>query len=410
MNRSVISTEEIRAHFPALERTHLGSPVGYFDGPGGTQVPTRVVRSVSEYLLSHNANTEWRYPTSEETDQLLQEARQVFADFLGCCKEEVVFGNNMTTLTFHLSRTLGRLWGPGDEIIITQLDHQANQAPWQALARECGITVHTVPMLPESGKLDWDILNELFSERTRLLAIGGASNSLGTVNDLKKAANLCRSFGAYLFVDAVHMASHILLDVVEIDCDFLACSAYKFYGPHVGILFVRKELEEFLSPPRLPCAKDYLPESLETGTMNHEGIVGASVAIEFLADLAGDSGSRRERLASTFEVLHERNHRLVSFLWNGLRAQKHVQVYGPGPDQLRTPTVGFTIEGMHSAEVAERLANDSALFLSHGDFYASGVTEALGIEAQGLVRAGCACYTNQDEVERLVSSIADLCN
>ena len=178
----------------------------------------------------------------------------------------------------------------------------------------------------------------------------------------------------------------------------------------MGILFVRKDLEEFLSPPRLPCAKDYLPESLETGTLNHEGIVGASAAVEFLTKMVGTDGSRRERLADVFEVLHERNHRLVSLLWKGLNEQGHVQLYGPGPVQFRTPTIGFTIEGMDSADVAEQLADGSALFLSHGDFYASGVTEALGIEQQGLVRAGCACYTNQEEVERLIMSVADLSN
>ena len=407
---SVISTEEIRTHFPALQRMQSGYSVGYFDGPGGTQVPVGVAQAVSEYLLFHNANTDWRYPTSEETDELLHQARQIFADFLGCCSREIVFGNNMTTLTFHLSRTLGRLWGPGDEIIVTQMDHQANQAPWRSLESERGLKVQTVPMLPENGTLDWDVLTKLFSKRTRLLAIGGASNSLGTVNDLNKAAHLCRSFEAYFFVDAVHMASHMLIDVAEIDCDFLACSAYKFYGPHVGILFVRKDLEEFLSPPRLPCAKDYLPESLETGTLNHEGIVGASAAVEFLSKMVGTGGSRRERLADVFEVLHERNHRLVSLLWKGLKEQGHVQLYGPGPEQFRTPTIGFTIEGMDSSDVAEQLADGSALFLSHGDFYASGVTEALGIEQQGLVRAGCACYTNQEEVERLIMSVADLSN
>jgi len=407
---SVISTEEIRKHFPALQRMQSGHSVGYFDGPGGTQVPTVVAQAVSEYLLCHNANTDWRYPTSKETDELLHEARQIYADFLGCSSGEIIFGNNMTTLTFHLSRTLGRLWGPGDEIIVTQMDHQANQAPWRSLESERGVKVHTVPMLPENGTLDWDVLIKLFSKRTRLLAIGGASNSLGTVNDLNKAAHLCRSFGAYFFVDAVHMASHMLIDVAEIDCDFLACSAYKFYGPHVGILFVRKDLEEFLSPPRLPCAKDYLPESLETGTLNHEGIVGASAAVEFLSNMVGTDRSRRERLTAVFEVLHERNHRLVNLLWKGLNEQGHVQLYGPGPEQLRTPTIGFTIQGMDSADVAERLANGSALFLSHGDFYASGVTEALGIEHQGLVRAGCACYTNQEEVERLIAGVADLSN
>lgn len=405
---SVISIEEIRGHFPALERTQSGCAVGYFDGPGGTQVPNRVVKAVADYLLWHNANTEWKYPASEETDQLLKEARKAFADLLGCSMEEIVFGQNMTTLTFHLSRTLGKRWGPGDEVIVTQLDHQANQAPWRSLESECGIKVHTVPMLAESGKLDWDSLTKLFSQRTRLLAIGGASNALGTVNDLNAAAQLCRNYGAKFFVDAVHMASHMSIDVAEIGCDFLACSAYKFYGPHVGILFIRKGLEEFLLPPRLPCAKDYLPESFETGTLNHEGIVGALEAVEFLAGLVETNGSRRERLGIAFETLHKRSQNLVRLLWNGLQEQDRVKLYGPGPSEPRTPTIGFTVEGMDSAKVAKRLATESALFLSHGDFYASGVTEALGIEGKGLVRAGCACYTNEEEVDRLIRGVANL--
>jgi|TARA_B110000116_G_scaffold193935_1_gene168817 cysteine desulfurase family protein (TIGR01976 family) len=407
---SVVSTEEIRGHFPALQRTHAGYPVGYFDGPGGTQVPTEVIEAFTDYLLRHNANTDWKYPSSIETDQFLKEARVTFADFLKCSEREIVFGNNMTTLTYHLSRTLGKLWGPGDEIIVTQLDHQANQAPWHSLEEEYGVTVHTVPMLAENGKLDWDTLTELFTRRTRLLAIGGASNALGTVNDLDQAARLCRSFGAYFFVDAVHMASHMLMDVVKTDCDFLACSSYKFYGPHAGILYIRKNVGESLMPPRLPCAKDYLPESFETGTLNHEGIVGAAAAVDFLAGLSESNGSRRDRLEAVFSTLYARSHRLLGFLWDGLQEQRGVQLYGPGPGEERTPTIGFTVKGVDSSTVAERLANDFGLFLSHGDFYATGVTEALGLGQQGLVRAGCACYTNEDEVERLIKGVAALCS
>jgi cysteine desulfurase family protein (TIGR01976 family) len=406
---NVASVEEIRGCFPALERSHAGNLVGYFDGPGGTQVPTAVVKASTDYLLRHNANTDWRYPTSIETDQLLKKARVTFADFIGCSEEEIVFGNNMTTLTFHLSRTLGKSWGPGDEVIVTQLDHQANQAPWRSLEEECGITVHTAPMLAESGKLDWDALRKLFNQRTRLLAIGGASNALGTVNDLEEAARLCRAAGAYFFVDAVHMASHQLMNVAEIGCDFLACSSYKFYGPHVGVLFIRKDIGDSLLPPRLPCTKGYLPESFETGTLNHEGIVGAAAAVEFLAGMSKFDGSRRERLDAAFGTLTVRSHRLLEFLWHGLEEQRGVQLYGPGPNERRTPTLGFTVKGLDSAAVVERLASDSGLFLSHGDFYASGVTEALGLGQQGLVRAGCVCYTTEEEVKRLIEGVASLC-
>ncbi len=317
---------QIRAHFPALTRRHAGHPVAYFDGPGGTQVPQVVVDAMADYLLHHNANTHWRYPTSEETDRLLAAARGSLADLLGATPAEVVFGANMTTLTFHLGRALGRGWDAGDEIVITELDHHANVAPWQALARERGVTLRSVPVVPATGELDWAALERLLSPRTRLLAIGAASNALGTINDVTRACVLARAVGALSFVDAVHYAPHALVDVRAIGCDFLACSAYKFYGPHVGILYGRRDRLEALDVPKLAPAPDTAPERLETGTLNHEGIVGAGAAVDFLASLAGsgsqvatpgatEGATRRERLARTLGVLHQRGQELVARLW-----------------------------------------------------------------------------------------------
>ena len=398
--------ESIRRQFPALDRDERGLPVAYFDGPGGTQVPAAVARAVSDYLLSHNANTHWAYPTSRETDRIIAGARSALADLLGARPSEIVFGANMTTLTFHLARALGRGWGPGDEVVVTELDHQANVAPWQALARERGITLRTVPLLPERGILDWSALESTLSPRTRLLAIGAASNALGTISDTAAAADLAHRAGALVFVDAVHYAPHRLVDVAAMGADFLACSAYKFYGPHVGVLFGREELLQDLDVPKLAPAPDTAPERLETGTQNHEGIAGSAAAVDFLASL-GQGQSRRAQLVDAYSALHQHGEALVRRLWDGLGAVAGVRRYGPPPGQPRTPTIGFAVQG-HSAEGVARTLAERAVFVSHGDFYASEVITRIGAAPGGIVRAGCACYTTAEEVDRLVEGVASL--
>ena len=245
----MMALEKIRRSFPALARTHNGHPVAYFDGPGGTQVPKIVVEAMSDYLFHHNANTHWAYPASEETDAIIDSARDILADFLNATPQEIVFGANMTTLTYHLARALSREYTRGDEIVITELDHHANIAPWRRLEKECGVTVRTVKMIPEAGELDWEGFSQLLTRRTKLVAIGAASNALGTINDVKHAEEMAHAVGAKIFIDAVHYAPHRLIDVREWDCDFLACSAYKFYGPHIGILYGRRELLESLDFP-----------------------------------------------------------------------------------------------------------------------------------------------------------------
>jgi len=401
-----LSTADIRARFPALERRHRGHPVAYFDGPGGTQVPTAVAEAMTEYLYHHNANTHWRYPSSEETDEIIAASRVALADLLGASDDEVVFGANMTTLAFHLARALGRGWGPGDEIIITDLDHHANVAPWTALERERGVTIHRVPLLVESGQLDWAALERILSPRTRLLAIGAASNALGTVSDVAGAVRLARQAGALTFVDGVHYTPHNLVDVRAIGCDFFACSSYKFYGPHLGILYGRRERLEALDAPKLAPAPETAPERMETGTLNHEGIAGAGAAVEFLASLSPGK-SRRERLAVSYGALHERGQALLERLWEGLGKIAGVTTYGPPPAAPRTPTVAFTVAGRGSDEVATALAG-RGVWVSNGDFYATTVVARLGLSEQGLVRAGCACYTTTDEVDRLVEGVRSL--
>jgi cysteine desulfurase family protein (TIGR01976 family) len=402
----VASTEEIRAHFPALERRHQGHAVAYFDGPGGTQVPRVVVAAMNDYLFHHNANTHWAFPTSVETDSALAAARQAMADFLNASAAEIVFGPNMTMLTFHLARALGRQLGQGDEIVVTELDHHANVDPWRALAREREVTVRTARFLPESGQLDWDHLESLLSKRTRLLAIGAASNALGTITDIRRAVKLAHDAGALAFVDAVHYAPHVLVDVRAFDCDFLACSAYKFHGPHVGVLYGRRALLQDLDVPKLAPAPDTAPERLETGTQNHEGIVGAAAAVDFLASLA-PGATRRARLEAAYTALHERGTKLVTRLWTALSNLDSVQLRGPSPEAPRTPTIAFTVTGQPSGSVARALA-DRGLFASSGDFYAQTVVDRLGRPPEGLVRIGCACYTTDEEIDRLITAVQAL--
>jgi cysteine desulfurase family protein (TIGR01976 family) len=293
----------------------------------------------------------------------------------------------------------------GDEVVVTELDHHANVAPWRALSIDRGIEVKMARLIPETMQLDYEHLASLVTERTKLIAAGGASNAVGTINDLRRIAAIARDAGALFFVDAVHLAPHELIDVEAIGCDFLACSSYKFYGPHAGILFGRFGLLDALPFPKLAPAPDRAPERVETGTQNHEGIAGIAATVDFLASLGGESGTRRERLTRAYASLHEAGVRLTKILWDGLTSMKHVRVFGPPPSEPRTPTLSFTIEGADCHDVARTLAG-SALFASSGDFYAATVCERLAVES--LVRIGCGCYTTDDEVQRLLAAVERL--
>lgn len=403
---NVSPVAEIRKQFPALERVHNGYPVAYFDGPGGTQVPRYVVEQMSDYLYHHNANTHWAYPTSAETDAAIEHAREVCADFLNASANEIVFGANMTTLTFHMSRALGLNYSAGDEIVVTELDHHANIDPWRRLAVERGVTIRTVRLDTATGQLNYEDFERFVGPRTRVVAVGAASNALGTINDLKRVIELAHSAGALAFVDAVHYAPHALIDVDALDCDFLGMSAYKFYGPHVGVLFAKGALLQEIDFPKLIPAPDYIPENAETGTQNQEGMVGTAAAIEFLASLGG-KGTRRENLQSVFAEVHARNSRLFARLWEGLNSIPGVELYGPPPHAARTPTLAFTIAARTASEAARRLA-EKGLFLSHGDFYAWTVVERYGLQPEGFIRAGCACYTTEEEIDRLLNGVDEI--
>jgi cysteine desulfurase family protein (TIGR01976 family) len=401
------TVDSIRADFPALDRREQGHRVAYFDGPGGSQVPRAVVEAMTDYLYHHNANTHWSYPTSMETDALLAAARETYADFFNSSAGDVSFGNNTTTIAFHLARALSRGWRAGDEIVVTELDHHANIAPWRAAAQDRGLVVRSVPLDVATFRTDWNELARALGPRTRMVAIGAASNALGTVTDVARACAMAREAGALSFVDAVHLAPHAVLDVQAIGCDFLACSSYKFYGPHAGVLFGRSSLVQSLDVPKLDPAPNEAPERLETGTQNHEGIVGAAAAVDWLASLATSPGTRRERLVQVMTSLHARGDALVARLWNGLASIDGVTLFGPPPGTARTPTVAFTLRNHGTDDVARRLVSDG-IFVSNGHFYAQTVAERLGRGEEGFVRAGAACYTTEEEVDRLIVAVREL--
>jgi cysteine desulfurase family protein (TIGR01976 family) len=399
-------TDAFRGHFPALQRKHRGQSVAYFDGPGGTQVPQAVANAMTDYLLHHNANTAWAYPTSIETDTAIAEARSAMADFLGASPDEISFGANMTTITFHVARALGRTMGPGDTIVVTELDHHANIGPWQAIARERGVNLEMVKLDPRSGELVASDLERALALKPRLLAIGAASNALGTMPDVATAAAQARAVGAQVYVDAVHYAPHSLVDVAALGCDYLACSPYKFYGPHMGVLWGKRALLEALDVAKIDPAPDNSPDRLETGTQNHEGIVGTRAVVDFLASF-GNGATRRERLRTSYAAMHAQSSALFEQLWTGLGAIPGVTRYGPSPERPRTSTLSVNIKGMTAVSAATALADDG-LFLSHGDFYAATVAERLGCAENGFLRIGIAGYTNGDEIQRLLSGIRRL--
>ena len=396
-----------RDEFPALGRTLDGTPLAFFDGPAGTQLPRVVIDAVASYYATCNANTHGQFVTSRESDAMLAAARDAVAAFLGARSwREVSFGANMTSLAYALARTFARRFGPGDEVVITALDHEANRGPWLTLM-ERGVTVREVA-LRRDGTLDPDDMARRVGPRTRLLAIGYASNALGTVNDLALARRLAREAGAWLLVDAVHAAPHFPIDFAALDADFLLCSAYKFYAPHVGILLARPGLLDELEPDRLRTQDQAAPYRIETGTANHAAIAGVKAAVEYLASW-GAGGSLRERLVGAMEAIAAWEHALARRYFDALRAAPGVTVWGPDfASPRRAPTVSITIDGMTATEAA-RLLGEQGLLVWDGHFYAVRAMEALGLDARGgVLRAGMSMYTTPSEVDRLAGAVAAL--
>ena len=401
----------IRAQFPALQQMLHEKPVAFLDGPGGTQVPQSVVDAMGHYLITANANAHGHFATSHRTDCVIREAHQAIADFLGCNPSEVIFGPNMTTLTFAFSRAFGKQLRAGDEILVTCLDHDANVAPWQALA-ERGIVVRTVDIHPEDCTLDLDDFANKLNSRTRLLAVGYSSNAVGTVNDLPKLIQMAHAAGAKVYVDAVHYAAHAPIDVKALDCDFLACSPYKFYGPHVGVLYGKQEQLAKLSPYKVRPVPNTLPDRWETGTQNFEGMAGVTAAIAYLAALgrrlSPQSSDRRTALITALTASHHYGNQLCQSLLSGLQQLPGVTIYGiTAPDKMsqRVPTVSIRMEAMRPDAIA-RFLGEQGIFTWHGNFYALNLTRRLEIEDKGgLLRIGLVHYNTQAEVDRLLNAL-----
>jgi cysteine desulfurase family protein (TIGR01976 family) len=399
-----------RRRFPALS-----SGTVFLDGPGGTQVPQEVLDAVAAYYREANANEHGLFAFSRRSDGIIAAGREAMADLLNArSRDEIVFGANMTTLTLHLSRALARELGPGDEIVVTRLDHDANVAPWLHL-QERGVTVRWLEFDPADCTLRLEGLREAVTERTRLVAVGGASNAFGTVNDLPAVIAAAHRVGALAFVDAVHYAPHRAIDVQLLDCDLLACSPYKFYGPHSGVLYGKREVLERLAPYKVRPSPGHVPDSYETGTKNHENIAGIAAAVDFLAGLGGGDGcceypaGRRRRLKQALAAIQDHEQRLFARLLDGLKRLPGVRLYGIADSARlgeRTPTACFNLQGRAPAQVAERLGAEG-IQVWDGDYYAWEAMRFLGLgDSGGAVRAGLSLYNDAEDVERFLSMLA----
>ena len=403
-----------RAQFPALKQEVNGYPAVFFDGPGGTQVPQRVIDAMRDYLVRSNANTHGAFATSRRSDEIIATAHAAVADLLGCDADEVIFGPNMTTLTFALSRALGRELRAGDEVVVTRLDHDANVAPWVALA-ERGAVIRTVDIHVEDCTLDMADLRRQINERTRLVAVGYASNAVGSINDVAEIIRLAHGVGALAFIDAVHYAPHASIDVRALDCDFLACSPYKFFGPHTGVLCGKREHLARLRPYKVRPALEELPGRWETGTQNHEGLAGVRAAVDYLAELgrlySPAATTRRAALVAAYAAIRRYERGLIQPLIAGLLEIPGLTFYGirdPARFDWRTPTVAIRLAGHTPRELADFLGT-RGIFTWDGNYYALNLTERLGVESSGgMLRIGLVHYNTAEEVEWLLGALREL--
>ena len=409
---TTFDVDAIRARFPALSLTHEGRPMAFFDGPGGTQVPDSVIDAVSRYYREANANHGGAFATSERSDAIVEDAHAALADLLGVDADEITLGPNMTTLTFHLSRSVAATLRPGDEIVVTGLDHQANVDPWIATARDSEAIVRTWEPNLADCTLRLDALDEVLNERTRLVAVGWASNAVGTINPIREIAERVHRAGAWLYVDAVHAAPHLPLDARAVDADFVACSVYKFFGPHLGALYGRRAVMDSLPAYKVRPAS----HKFETGTGNHEGDAGAAAAVDYLADLgaryggAAASDSRRERVLAGMHAIRAYELDLYRYLADRLGEFDGVRILGltaDGDMERRTPTAAITIEGVNPRAAAQELGRQG-IAVWDGDFYATGLIERLGLAPDGVVRIGLTHYNTRAEVDRLIEELARL--
>ena len=401
----------VREQFPSLAFEVQGQAAAFLDGPAGTQVPKQVIQGIDSYFASANANTCGAFETSRRNDAMIRSTRQAMADFFNCHANEVVFGQNMTTITFALARAIGRELKAGDEIVVTTLDHDANVAPWRAL-EEKGVVVRQVDIHAEDCTLDFDDLERKITGKAKVVAVGYASNMVGTINPVEEITKLAHRAGALMFVDAVHCAPHGLLDVKALDCDFLVCSSYKFFGPHMGTLYGKQEHLERCKPYKVRPATDAIPDCWETGTQVQELIAGIGAAVDYLAELGrrSDSGvkTRREALRAAYRSTVPYERALVARLMDGLQTIPGVKVYGitdPRRFEKRCSTVSLRLGDYHPTEIAKSLG-DRGLFTWDGNFYALNLSERLGVEAKGgVLRIGLVHYNTMGEVDRLLEAL-----
>ena len=403
--------ESLRAQFPALAKQVHGRQAVFFDGPAGTQVPQSVIDAISCYLVNCNANGHGVFATSLESDAVIDAAHQAASDFVG--SEDpgtIAFGANMTSLTFALSRALAKTWNAGDEIVLTRLEHDANFSPWRLAAEDAGVTIRYVDIDPENCTLQLDDYAKLLTDRTKLVAVGCASNAAGTINPVKQICGWAREVGALSFLDAVHYAPHDFIDVTDWGCDFLICSAYKFFGPHVGVMYGRRELLESLQPYKLRPAPNDLPGRWMTGTQNFECIAGTAAAIDYIANIGRLDGStydRRAALKAAFYLIRRYERQLADQLLDGLAGISEIKVWGitqVAERPHRFPTVSVTHRDMNAQTLAQKLA-DAGIFCWHGNYYALPLTERLGVEPDGMVRIGICHYNTVEEVDRLLAEL-----
>ena len=437
---------QIRAQFPSLAQTVNGHPAVFLDGPGGTQVPQRVIDAISNYLRCNNANTGGAYATSRNTDAMIAGARAAMADFLNCSADEIVFGPNMTTLTFMISRAIGRELGPGDEILVTRLDHDANVSPWLAL-EEKGVTIRWAEIHQEDCTLDVEDLAAKLNSKTKIVAIGYASNAVGTINPIKEIVRLAHSVGALAYVDAVHYAPHGLIDVNDLDCDFLVCSTYKFFGPHMGVLFGKRDHLTRLRPYKVRPLTEAVPFRWEWGTLNHECIAGITACVDYIADLgcheiqveprgnneetcrdsrlgcpssearpsATSPSARRAAIVAAFEAIHRHEHALMQPLINGISQIPQLKIYGitdPSAFAWRCPTLAIRAINQTNDTTPLALATklgELGFFTWDGNYYALNLTERLNVESSGgFLRIGLAHYNTAEEVDRLLAALREI--
>lgn len=397
----------VRKRFPALSRTENGYQVAFLDGPGGSQAADTAIDAVAGYLLRGSANVHGIHGTSVETDEIIAKARTSMADFVGGSPDEIAFGANMTTLNYAIARAIARDWHEGDEIVVTELDHRANVDPWTSAAEERGVKIRWIRVDPELLVLKTHDLSDVITSKTKLVAVGFASNAVGTINDVKTIAKVAHQVGAKVVVDAVHAAPHIFIDRDELGADILVCSPYKFFGPHLGVASIKRDLFDKLETYRVLPQSDEAPDKIETGTLNHEGIAGADGAVQFIASL-GKGDTQREKIRSAMDAIEAYEDPLANWARAKLRAMPKVKVYA-APDGVRkTPTIGFRVEGWAPRDVCRHVLK-RGVYIASGDFYATTLAMVLGIRESGSwVRAGLAPYNTREEVERLVGLISEI--